>query len=68
MEVKAEGVKKKVIYDLPDIQQFLNVSRILVRQIEILSNVEIPEEYKEITRKAAEMVAIKAAEWSRSND
>lgn len=52
--MNANDIKK---CELPDIQEFLKVARILIRQMKLLSKTEIPEEYSKITKSAAEKVA-----------
>lgn len=42
---------------LPDVQEFLKLSRILIRQMKLLSKTKIPEKYSIITKSAAENVA-----------
>ncbi|WP_026884242.1 hypothetical protein [Clostridium akagii] len=49
--------KEKIKCELVDIQQFLNLSRTIIRQIKLIKNSDISEEYYEITKNAAAKVA-----------
>lgn len=42
--------------ELVDIQQFLNLSRTIIRQMKLIKNSDITEEYLELTKDAAKMV------------
>jgi hypothetical protein len=48
--------KEKIICELPDVQEFLKLSRIFMRQNELLQRNNIPEQYKELVKNAAKKV------------
>ncbi|MTI67831.1 MAG: hypothetical protein FH753_14695 [Firmicutes bacterium] len=49
--------------ELPEIVEFLKLSRNLVRQMELLENTKVPIEYKKLTIEAANKVGNKAYEY-----
>lgn len=58
MKLKESSTKKKC--DLPDILEILNISRTFIRQLELLSKVEVPPEYKSLVKAAIEKVNVAA--------
>ena len=53
--------------ELPEIMDFLNKSRMLIRQMELLSNTKIPEEYFKVTQKAARKLSESAKRYAEGN-
>lgn len=47
-------MKKKI--ELPDIQEFLKLSRTFIRQLELIKNNKVPYEYKDIVEKTTLLV------------
>ena len=62
----SEYDEKKKKCDLPEIQEFLNLSRSLVRQIKLLSKMEISEEYLRLTKEVSVKVALATSKWSKT--
>lgn len=55
--------KKKEACEPPDILNFLNLSRTIVRQIDLLKSTDLPLEYKDIAVKAAKKVEEKTTDF-----
>ncbi|WP_027633413.1 hypothetical protein [Clostridium hydrogeniformans] len=55
--------KKNKDIDLPDIQEFLKLSRTFIRQLGLLKNNDIPEEYKDIISNSIDLVYGEIAEY-----
>lgn len=58
--------RKKIeekIYDLPDLLEFLNLSRKIIVQIDILKGVDVPEELKKKADGAIKKIHDSAAEY-----
>lgn len=52
---------------LPEIQEFLKLSRTFVRQLDIIKNNEVPIEYKEIVDNTVELVGQKIDNYKPGN-
>lgn len=50
--------------DLPDILDFLNLSRTIIRQMNLLKKTNMSEEHKQLTANAAVSVAQEALEYA----
>lgn len=57
-------MNNKEAYEYPEVAYFLNLSRIMIRQMDLLKSTSIPQKYKQMTANAAVSIAEEAVNFA----